>query len=132
MSVSGSPDRTRTHPDPDALPALAVWFEDAAVVGYLPLPDYPSLGVETVVLCITVSKGSAAAVAAGLDGPPFTDVYEVAGREDVIAIGRFHTGAALAATLAGLASDPRVGAVSVDVVLDAVCEYDTEGLLDPD
>lgn len=128
--MSGSSERT--HPDPDALPALAAWFDDPAVVGYLALLDYASLGVETVVLRVTVSRGSAAAVARRLESPPFTDVYEVAGREDLIAVGRFPTRAVLAATLAGLATDPRVGAVTVDVVLDVACEYDTEGLLDPD
>jgi hypothetical protein len=128
--VARSDDGPGNHPDPDGLPGRPEESaEDDSIVGYRPRLDYTELGVETVVFRISVS-GTAATVADGLHGPPFTDVYEVAGPSDIVAIGRFRGRDALAATLAGLASNPSVGAVDADVALVTACEYDTAALLD--
>jgi len=130
--VAGSGDEpgTGTHPDPDGLPGRPDDTSgDRSVAGYLPRLDYPALGIETVLFRISVS-GPTAAVAADVRGSPFTDVYEVAGSYDVLAIGRFRDRDELAATLARLTSDPRVGAVSTEVVLEIACEYDLAPLLD--
>ena len=98
--------------------------------GYEPRIDYAALGYElTAVFRIEVVPDELEAVSERLQSSHgVTDVYQVTAPDDVLAIGRFESAAAMDALLKRLSTDPGIETVRTNVVVDAIRDHDP---LDP-
>ncbi|WP_135664504.1 Lrp/AsnC family transcriptional regulator [Halorhabdus rudnickae] len=101
-------------------------LEDADIIeGYTARVDYDALGYDvTAVVRLRVS-GSTEAVAETFEEYAWArSVYEVTGEDDYVLIGRFRDTDDMHGKVAELLTEPAVGSVTVDVVLDTVraCE----------
>lgn len=100
--------------------------ENSVIQGYVPRLDYGSLGYElTVVLRLSVDGDALTALTGRLrDEARIIAVYEVTGRFDVVAIGKYTDADEMTEQVRWLLSDSAVRVADTSLVLDVVREYE--------
>lgn len=100
-------------------------LERRGVVGACePVVDYEAFGFDvTAILHVTAARGERDALAARLaEDDRLTTVYQVAGDDDVFAVGKFRDVASLNERIGSLVTAPEVRDLTTDVVRETVRE----------